>query len=636
MKQKIYTPYDSEYNVCHSELVSDTSDSELAKQSHFQISKLVNFQILFLFFLCSFFSYGQEYQWQWAKSGGGEMGNTAFTFSKSDEHVLDIAVDGNNNYYYLMSIFGNSPMYNDNELPENITLEHYGNKDILLLSTDENGNYRWHQVIGGFGIDNAYRIVLDNNDGVYLNAVLTNNAIEGDNNSYTHLSSEVTLPKVPENWDYTIPHPAFRVGYLLKYSQVDGSLLAYKNYQEEVLFQGITLGRLWIDSNNTLHTIVGFLEGVHLEGAITVEEGGYEVFLIELDSSLNIVEIRDLPLLGYSPDRMFFTFDESIAQYYIGGITNSNIHSYNGVEIEEKLFILAINGETLEEEWRNGFNITQNSVDELYSMYIDNTHNIYLSGMYPYNISNPTLQERYFGDYELPVNVGGESSARVPYTIKLNSAGVVQWVSVPDSYTNNSAWARNTNYDVTVVNNEVVTVPNSRSAVWGTYEVGSEYSSVPAVVRLNPETGDVLGATYIDNFGAFTKVVGDQNGDLVLGGYFFGQMFSDNEGLPTLQSANNYTDFFMTKLVLDTDSSTDNFLQANIKVYPNPTTDIVYFETEEQLQTYELYNMLGQRVKQGTLANSPQIDLSSFTSGTYFIKVITKAGDTGIFKVVKK
>src|SRR5690606_9411777 len=209
MKQKIYTPYDSEYNVCHSELVSDTSDSELAKQSHFQISKLSQLGIFsLLFFLCSFFSHAQEYQGQWAKSGGGELGFSGDIYTSfRDEGIIDIAIDSNNNYYYLSRLNGNSPMYNDDSLPENIVLEHYGSKDILLLSTDENGNYRWHQVIGGFGIDNAYRIVLDNNDGVYLNAVLTNNAIEGDNNSYTHLSSEVTLPKVPESWDYTIPHP---------------------------------------------------------------------------------------------------------------------------------------------------------------------------------------------------------------------------------------------------------------------------------------------------------------------------------------------------------------------------------------------------------------------------------------------
>src|SRR5690606_10819878 len=291
MKQKIYTPYDSEYNVCHSELVSDTSDSELAKQSHFQISKLTHLLIFsFFFLLSSFLSYGQEYQWQWAKSGGGEMGNTAFTFYKtSDEHIIDIAIDSNNNYYYLSHLNGNSPMYNDNELPENITLEHYGSKDILLLSTDEGGNYRWHQVIGGRLRDSAYGIVVDSENGVYINATILTTAIEGDNNNYTHLSSEVTLPKVPENWDYTIPHPAFRVGYLLKYSQVDGSLLGYKNYQDETLYQSFTLSRLWIDSNDIIHTYVCLAAGTHLEEMVTVEEGSLETYLVQFDTSLNIV-----------------------------------------------------------------------------------------------------------------------------------------------------------------------------------------------------------------------------------------------------------------------------------------------------------------------------------------------------------
>src|SRR5690606_37976195 len=643
MKQKIHTSCHTKPSLRVAKPFGKLKTGFEKSSTHFQISKLTHLLIFsFFFLLSSFFSYGQEYQWQWAKSGGGEMGTYAFTFYKtSDEHIIDIAIDNNNNYYYLSRLNGNSPMYNDESLQENMALEHYGGKDILLLSTDENGNYRWHQVIGGqLSGDRAYNVVVDNNDGVYVNALLVTTAIEGDNNSYTHLSPEVTLPKIPENWDYTVAHSAFKTSFLLKYAQSDGSLLAYKAYQGEVNFANGNAGAssLWIDSEDHLHTYVSLKNGTHLDGLVSVNDvdendfNDYRTYLIQMDTSLNIVGTpREFPAMNNSPQNHFFAYNEELNTYYIGGRNEGTQNfSYNDVEIEEHAFILAIDGETLEEEWRRGFNITQNPVDELYSMYIDDTHNIYLSGMYPYNISNPTLQERYFGDYELPVNIGGEIFARVPYTIKLNSEGVVQWVSVPDSYTNNSAGARNTNYDVAVVNNEVITVPNSRSAVWGTYEVGSEYSSVPAVVRLNPETGEVLGVTHIEGFGSFTKVVGDQNGDLVLGGYFFGQMFSDNEGLPTLQSANNYTDFFMTKLVLDTDSSTDNFLQANIKVYPNPTTDIVYFETEEQLQTYELYNMLGQRVKQGTLANSPQIDLSSLTSGTYFIKVITKAGDTGM------
>src|SRR5690606_10122974 len=225
MKQKIHTPYDSEYNVCHSELVSE---------SHFQISKLVNFQILFLFFLCSFFSYGQEYQWQWAKSGGGELGFSGDIYTSfRDEGIIDIAIDSNNNYYYLSRLNGNSPMYNDESLQENMALEHYGGKDILLLSTDENGNYRWHQVIGGYSEEVPSNIIVDSYNGVYLNASLRNST-EGSTNNPIQLTSEVTLPQRPQGWDSNEPHSTFRLLYLLKYAQSDGSLLDYKTYQGEV------------------------------------------------------------------------------------------------------------------------------------------------------------------------------------------------------------------------------------------------------------------------------------------------------------------------------------------------------------------------------------------------------------------
>ena len=632
MKQTLHTP------------ILSSRDNE---GSHFQISKLSQLGIFsLLFFLSSFFSYGQEYQWQWAKSGGGELGFSGDIYTSfRDEGIMDIAVDSNNNYYYLSRLNGNSPMYTDDSLPENIALEHYGGKDILLLSTDEEGNYRWHQVIGGqLSGDRAYNVVVDNNDGVYVNALLVTTAIEGDNNSYTHLSPEVTLPKIPENWDYTVAHSAFKTSFLLKYAQSDGSLLAYKAYQGEVNFANGNAGAssLWIDSEDHLHTYVSLKNGTHLDGLVSVNDvdendfNDYRTYLIQMDTSLNIVGTpREFPAMNNSPQNHFFAYNEELNTYYIGGRNEGTQNfSYNNVEIQGNAFILAINADTLEEEWRREFDDLRSV--RFSTVVIDDYSNIYLSGRY--NYSNAS-EQRYFGDYAMPVNIGGESFAHVPFAIKLNSDGEVQWVRVPDSFTNQfSPEKQNDNESIAVINGEVVMVPRNPGSTWGDFEIVSsqDYNTVPAVVRLNADTGEVIGATHLEGYGAFTKVVGDQNGDIVLGGSFFGQMFSDNEEISTLQAISNRTDFFMTKLVLDTDSSTDNFLQANIKVYPNPTTDIVYFETEEQLQTYELYNMLGQRVKQGIFANSPQIDLSSFTSGTYFIKVITKAGDTGIFKVVKK
>src|SRR5690606_38235177 len=157
MKQKIHTSCHTKPSLRVAKPFGKLKTGFEKSSTHFQIFKLSQLGIFsLLFFLCSFFSYGQEYQWQWAKSGGGELGFSGDIYTSfRDEGIIDIAIDSNNNYYYLSHLNGNSPMYNDNELPENIALEHYGSKDILLLSTDEGGNYRWHQVIGGFGIDNA-------------------------------------------------------------------------------------------------------------------------------------------------------------------------------------------------------------------------------------------------------------------------------------------------------------------------------------------------------------------------------------------------------------------------------------------------------------------------------------------------
>src|SRR5690606_32104731 len=270
-------------------------------------------------------SFAQEYDWQWAKSGGGEMGNTAFIFSKNlDEHVWDIAVDGNNNYYYLMHVYGNSPMYHDSELAEDIALEHYGGKDILLLSTDEEGNYRWHQVIGGFSDDLSYNVVVDSENEVYLNVTLSNST-EGSANSLTHLSAEVTLPQIPAGWDYEEPHSSYQQIFLIKYAQSDGSLLDYKAYQGEVNVFNILAqsSNLWIDSANHLHTYISLRNGTHLDGLVTIDDvdetdyDDYRTYLVELDTSLNIIGTpRAFSIKGTSTRCRYFVYYEALYRFY--------------------------------------------------------------------------------------------------------------------------------------------------------------------------------------------------------------------------------------------------------------------------------------------------------------------------------
>src|SRR5690606_3606385 len=279
-------------------------------------------------------------------------------------------------------------------------------------------------------------IIVDSYNGVYLNASLRNST-EGSTNNPIHLTSEVTLPQRPQGWDSNEPHSTFRLLYLLKYAQSDGSLLDYKTYQGEVNLNNSVsdFSTLWIDSENYLHTYVSLRNGTHLDGLVTIDDvdendfSDVRTFLVKLDTSLNIIGIpREFTIKGTAARYNFFAYNEELNTYYIGGRNDDSQNiSYNDVEIEEESFILAINGETLEEEWRSGFNdpgtATSSSTSQT-SIFIDDESNIYLPGRYTYSSS---FNQRYFGDYELPGNIeGGDYLAHVPFVIKLNSDGEVQ------------------------------------------------------------------------------------------------------------------------------------------------------------------------------------------------------------------
>jgi len=71
-------------------------------------------------------------------------------------------------------------------------------------------------------------------------------------------------------------------------------------------------------------------------------------------------------------------------------------------------------------------------------------------------------------------------------------------------------------------------------------------------------------------------------------------------------------------------------------VYPNPTTNNVFIDTPENLTTYEVYNILGQRLFSNSFNGDNSISLENFASGTYFIKVTTDQNNQATVKVIKK
>uniref|UniRef100_UPI004049C03A LamG-like jellyroll fold domain-containing protein n=1 Tax=Flavobacterium sp. TaxID=239 RepID=UPI004049C03A len=91
-----------------------------------------------------------------------------------------------------------------------------------------------------------------------------------------------------------------------------------------------------------------------------------------------------------------------------------------------------------------------------------------------------------------------------------------------------------------------------------------------------------------------------------------------NYALSDAEVANLYTNNTLTS---------QNFNQNNLEValYPNPANDVLNIETALELQSVEIYNIQGQKVKS---ANQKQINVSDLASGMYMVRI--QDADNGI------
>ncbi|WP_162128542.1 T9SS type A sorting domain-containing protein [Flavobacterium phycosphaerae] len=76
-------------------------------------------------------------------------------------------------------------------------------------------------------------------------------------------------------------------------------------------------------------------------------------------------------------------------------------------------------------------------------------------------------------------------------------------------------------------------------------------------------------------------------------------------------------------------------LSAKIKVFPNPTTSAVYFETATKLtdEKVSIYTTSGQLVSEKKIGTDNSLDLSALQTGVYLIQFSSK--NINSFKIIK-
>lgn len=273
-----------------------------------------------------------------------------------------------------------------------------------------------------------------------------------------------------------------------------------------------------------------------------------------------------------------------------------------------------------------------------------NSSDIYIAGYY--NVFSENIAVK-FGDYTFPYITTNYN----PYVMKLNSAGQVQWATIPSGLSANSTSGYNfVKGRIALNNNEIAFVKGSKGDKWGTFTMVRPQNDQadPLLVRLNKTTGAVLGTNEVlSSFGTqdeFTAVAVDVDGNYVVGGFKHSSIFVDpNDGVPDVNgnTTSGKSQFFFAKLATSatcTQLATEEISvkETDIKFYPNPLEDVLTIKTKKNLKTYEVISAVGQQVKRGSFkGNDYTINMQDLTKGVYFVKVFTD-NISVVEKVVKK
>ena len=80
--------------------------------------------------------------------------------------------------------------------------------------------------------------------------------------------------------------------------------------------------------------------------------------------------------------------------------------------------------------------------------------------------------------------------------------------------------------------------------------------------------------------------------------------------------------------------SVDENATIDFSLYPNPTTGLLYINSEQtEIEAITIYTLNGKKVLRGQLVHST-IDVSAIAAGMYFIEITSESGPT-IQKFIK-
>lgn len=120
-----------------------------------------------------------------------------------------------------------------------------------------------------------------------------------------------------------------------------------------------------------------------------------------------------------------------------------------------------------------------------------------------------------------------------------------------------------------------------------------------------PQGTDILGEASGDQFGRSVSL--STNGSILAAG----TPYNDGNGT----SAGHVRVFENPSL------SVNKVVKNNFSIYPNPANNYIELSGLIQSENYTIYNVLGTRIKSGSITKNQKIDIQNFSNGIYFLQI---------------
>lgn len=452
-----------------------------------------------------------------------------------------------------------------------------GGGDVWVVKTDNAGNLEWQSAYGGYGSEpwtEGYTHIIPTTDGGYF--------VMGESNS-----SDGDLTENKGNFDLWV----FKIDN-------DGDMEWQKSLGGS-LHDGATSVLLNGDGS---FIIAGYTSSN--DGDVASNKGMIDGWLVKLSDDGNIIWEKTIG--GTWTDGFRNIRHTADGGYILTGSTLSNDGDLAGLnpggwmELAKYWIVKLDNNADI--EWQSVIGGT--GKDHAQSIIPTNDGGYIVAGTT--ESTNGDITES-FGEWDW-------------WVVKLNDTGSIEWQktlggSERDEVRSMEALSDGSGFFILGTTQSIdgdVTTNHGEKDIWF---VKMDYSGNILTNQCFGGTGNEIGFYGIESSDGGIVITGrtttDDNGDVI----------GNSQG----------EDLWVFKLGGGT-AGIEDLSGALFSVYPNPATDVVHLS--EQMKIITVYSISGQKLF--SVYNAQQVNVSSLSSGTYFLQAENESGKTSVQKIIKK